>query len=122
MLRLIIRGVGLLILIFLLVPAGFSKNLAKKARKELKKADDTTSATSSDSTATSDTAKAYETGASNATSTVAPAPPSQSAANERKDTDDDYKPTPRFSPKLARTGTIGRFTLETADTLPKHGF
>ena len=48
MLRLIMRGTGLLLLIFLLVPAGFSKNPAKKTKRALKKTDDTTSATSSD--------------------------------------------------------------------------
>ena len=39
MLRLIMRCTGLLLLIFLLVPAGFSKNPAKKTKRELKKTD-----------------------------------------------------------------------------------
>ena len=37
MLRLIMRGAGIIAIhIFLLVPAGFSKNPAKKTKKELK--------------------------------------------------------------------------------------
>jgi len=123
MLRLIVRGVGLLILIFLLVPAGFAKSPAKKNKKELEKTDNSASATSSsDSTTSSDTAKADETETSETTSTAAPALPAQNAANDKKGTDDDYKPAPKFTPMLATTGTIGLFTLETADTLPKHGF
>jgi outer membrane protein OmpA-like peptidoglycan-associated protein len=123
MLRLIVRGVGFLILIFLLVPAGFAKSPAKKNKKELKKTDNSASATSSsDSTTSSDTAKADETETSETTSTAAPALPAQNAANDKKGTDDDYKPAPKFTPMLATTGTIGLFTLETADTLPKHGF
>jgi len=122
MLRLIMRGAGLLLLIFLLVPAGFSKNPAKKTKKELKKTDDATSATSSDATASSDPAKAPETVASESAPSAAPAVPAQNDANDKKGTDDDYKPAPRFTPMLATTGTIGLFTLETADTLPKHGF
>jgi len=37
-------------------------------------------------------------------------------------TNNDEIPAPKFTPMLATTGTIGLFTLETADTLPKHGF
>ncbi len=116
MLRLIMRGTGLLLLLFLLVPSGFSKNPAKKTKRELRKNADTTSATSSDTTVSSDPAKAGETVASESASAAAPAVPAQ------KGTDDDYKPAPKFTPMLATTGTIGLFTLETADTLPKHGF
>jgi len=125
MLRLMMRCVGLLILIFLLVPAGFSKSPAEKKDKELKKTDDAVSATptsSSDPTASSDTPKPDETGASEATSTTAPALPAQNASNGKNGTSDDSKPAPIFTPMLATTGTIGLFTLETADTLPKGGF
>ncbi|MGA7795238.1 MAG: PKD domain-containing protein [Candidatus Acidiferrales bacterium] len=122
MLRLIIRCTGLLLLIFLLVPAGFSKNPAKKTKRALKKTDDTTSATSSDAPASSSPDNAGETTAPESASAAAPAVPAQNAANDKKGTDDDYKPAPRFTPMLATTGTIGLFTLETADTLPKHGF
>src|SRR5579864_7741770 len=121
--RLIIRGLGLLLLILLLVPAGFSRNLPRKTKRELKKADNTTSAISSpNATVSPETAKAKESGASESASAAAPAVPAQNAANDKKGTDDDIKPAPRFTPMLATTGTIGLFTLETADTLPKHGF
>jgi hypothetical protein len=122
MLRLIMRCAGLLLLVFLLVPAGFSKNPAKKTKKELKKTDDATSAISSDATASSDPAKATETVASESVPAAAPAVPAQNAANDKNGADDDYKPAPKFTPMLATTGTIGLFTLETADTLPKHAF
>jgi len=123
MLRLIMRSLGMLLLIFLLVPAGFSKNLPKKAKKELKKVDDTATATSSsDTTALSDSPKAVESGDSEATPMTAPAIPAQNPTNDKNGTNDDYKPAPRFTPMLATTGTIGLFTLETADTIPKHGF
>jgi outer membrane protein OmpA-like peptidoglycan-associated protein len=126
MLRLMMRGAGILILIFLLVPTGFSKRAAKKVHKDLKRADDTTAAVTSDPAASSEPAKAAETGAAKtgsaeAPSTVAPAPSAQGAANSKKDTNDD-RPNPIFTPMLATTGTIGLFTLETADTIPKGGF
>ncbi len=93
MMRLILRGVALLMLAFLLVPAGFSKNPAKpKAKKDPKKADDTTAAV-----------------------------PAQTAASNAKAAD-EYRTAPKFTPVPATTGTIGLFTVETADTLPKGGF
>src|ERR1700686_915200 len=72
MLRLFMRGAGLLLLLFLLVPSGFSKNPAKKTKKELKKTDDTMSASSSDATASSDPAKPTETVASDSVPAAAP--------------------------------------------------
>jgi outer membrane protein OmpA-like peptidoglycan-associated protein len=121
MMRLIIRGLGLLLLILFLVPAGFSKNLPRKT-KRLKKSDNTASATSSDPTFSSNTAKADEISAEEAPSTPAPALPAQKTAGDKPGTNDDYKPAPKFTPMLATTGTNGLFTLETGDTLPKHGF
>ena len=35
--------------------------------------------------------------------------------------DDEYRPAPKFTPLLATTGTLGLFTTETADTLPRGG-
>src|SRR5258708_6025347 len=123
MLRLIARSLGILLLIFILVPAGFSKNLARKAKKELRKTDNAITGTSSSSTtASSEPAKPVESGNSEETSTAAPAIPALNATNDKNGTNDDYKPAPRFTPMLATTGTIGLFTLETADTIPKHGF
>jgi len=122
MLRLILRGVGLLILLLLLVPTGFSKNPARKADKDPKKVDDATSATTLDATTTSDPAKPDEAGTSEAISPALPAPTAQKASSDKSGTNDDYKPAPKFTPMLATTGTLGLFTLETGDTLPKHGF
>src|SRR5579863_9916656 len=122
MLRLIMRAVGLLILILLLVPAGFSRRLAENTDKDPKKTDDTISATSSDSTTLSDSATADETGVSDAGTPAAPAPSAQNAASGKKGANDEYRPAPKFTPMLATTGTLGLFTLETGDTLPKHGF
>jgi outer membrane protein OmpA-like peptidoglycan-associated protein len=122
MVRLIMRTLALLLLILLLVPAGFSRKLPRKARRALKKADNTASATSSrEAPASSDPAKAGGTEASEAASAGNPAP-AQAATNDKKGTNDDYRPAPKFTPILATTGTLGLFTLETADTLPKHGF
>ncbi len=120
MLRQIMRGVGLLILIFLFVPAGFSKSAADNSDKDLKKADDAATVTSSDPTAFSDTAKADETATLPADSAVVPATPAETAASDKKGANDDPAPTPIFTPMLATTGTIGLFTLETGETLPKH--
>ncbi len=122
MLRLIMRAVGLLILIFLFVPSGFSKSPAEKTDKDLKKTDDTTAVTSSDPIASSDTAKTDEAATSAANLPAVPATPPENAASDKTSTNDDSKPAPIFTPMLATTGTIGLFTLETADTIPKGGF
>ena len=106
---------ALLMLAFLLVPAGFAKNPGKSAtEKDLKKADNTTSTAATDLIAD-------ETSAPEATPTAAPGVPAQTAASNAKAAE-EYKPAPKFTPMLATTGTIGLFTVETADTLPKGGF
>jgi hypothetical protein len=117
--RLIMRGLGLFLLILLLVPAGFSKNSPKRT-KSLKKVDHTTSAISSDSTPSPSTENADENSPSEPT--PATALPAQNAPASKTSTEDEFKPAPRFTPLLATTGTIGLFTLETGDTIPKHGF
>jgi hypothetical protein len=116
MLRFFIRGVALAVLALLLVPAGFSKSPAKsKARKAAKKAEETTTTTSPDT-------KADETTSPETGSVGTPALPAQKAAASSKSSTDDDKPAPRFTPMLATTGTIGLFTVETGETLPKGGF
>src|ERR1035441_7196484 len=108
MLRLIMRGMVLLVLALLLVPAGFSKSPAKsKTKKALKETDDTTATTPSDS----DT-KADETTSPETSSESAPALPAQGAAGVAKSSNNDYKAAPDFTPMLATTGTIGLFTVE----------
>ena len=114
MLRLFLRGALLLVLALSLIPAGFSKTPAKsKTRKALKKTDVTTT----DSPSDSDT-KADETKSSETPSASVPTTPAQNAGGSAKSSNND-KPAPLFTPMLATTGTIGLFTTETADTLPK---
>ena len=127
MLRLFLRGVGLLILIFLFAPLGFSKNPAENEDKDVAaKAGDVTapsSASSPDAATASDTANSAETGPSDATTTAAPVPSSQNASTAKKSPKNAAsEPAPIFTPLLATTGTLGMFTLETGDTLPKGGF
>jgi len=113
MLRLTMRGLGILLFIFVLVPAAFLKNSAAKSGADSTKSGDATAAAVPVATEPGGAAKADET---------APAAPAQTATKDKKSPEDDYKPAPRFTPMLATTGTLGLFTLETADTLPKHGF
>ncbi|HEX3372349.1 MAG TPA: hypothetical protein VHS08_07505 [Candidatus Acidoferrales bacterium] len=97
----------------------FSKNLAMNYDTD-SRTDATASTTSADATVTPAAGALDE-------SAVAPAPPSadtnsaaqKTPAAEKKDAGN---PAPRFTPLLATTGTLGLFTLETGDTLPKHGF
>jgi len=121
MLRLIRRGAGILMLILLLAPAGFTESSAGRTDKDPWKTD-AAAAESSDTATSTDAAKSDEAGASDATSAAAPAPAAQNATADKKSTNDDEKPAPKFTPMLATTGTIGLFTLETGETLPKHGF
>lgn len=121
MLRLIARGAGILTLFLVLAPAGFSENAAGDAGKNLKVTDDTTAATPSDISVSSDTANGNESPASDAAPAAAPAPAAQDAASEKKSANGDEKPAPKFTPMLTTTGTLGLFTLETAETLPKRG-
>src|ERR1700691_4595669 len=130
MLRLVTRGVGLLLLIALFVPAGFSKNWADKTDNDLETAAEVTSTNSSSQTVSSEAKTAPI--ATTADETVAPdatpvtaaetTPSAQDASGSKKAATNDSKPAPTFTPMLATTGTLGLFTLETADTLPKGGF
>jgi hypothetical protein len=129
-----VRVVTLLVLAFLLVPAGFSKSVAKsKAKIANKAADDTTAAASDTKTddppaadPSSTTSAATSTATPDATSAGTPdetvaTPDAQQPAANTKAMDEEYKPAPKFTPLLATTGTLGLFTTETADTLPKGG-
>jgi hypothetical protein len=118
MMRLILRVGALLTLVLLLTTVGFAKSPAKsKAKRSHNKTADTSSSTS----ISADT-KADEPVASAETAPASPAPPAQKSLDKNKDKGGDYKPAPKFTPMLATTGTIGVFTVETADTLPKGGF
>src|ERR1700726_204617 len=121
MMRLISRIGTLLTFILLLTTVGFAKTPAKSKRSH-KKTVDSSSSSSSDTQA-GDT-QPGETATSEAAAPTSPALPAQKSRDSKKDKDNggDYKPAPKFTPMLATTGTIGVFTVETADTLPKHGF
>jgi Bacterial Ig domain len=116
MMRLILRVGAPLALVLFLIPAGFAKSPAKsKIKRAQKKAGDTASSFSSgvmtDESATSEAAPL-----------ATPAFPAQKPADKEKDNSGDLIPAPKFTPMLATTGTVGLFTVETADTLPKGGF
>ena len=111
--QLIVRGVALLVLVFLLVSAGYSKSPAKSKTKKARKTADVTAPATADP-------KADETTA--AGTPAAAEVPAQKSAGPSKSASDDYKPAPKFTPMLATTGTLGLFTVETADTLPRGGF
>jgi len=118
MTRLILRLGALLTLVVLLTTVGFAKSPAKsKAKRSHDKTADTSSSTSN----SADT-KADEPVTSAETAPASSAPPPQKSVDRNKDKNGDYKPAPKFTPMLATTGTIGVFTVETADTLPKGGF
>src|SRR6266478_986186 len=118
MTRLILRLGALLTLVVLLTTVGFAKSPAKsKAKRSHNKTADTSSSTS----VSADT-KADEPVASAETAPASPAPPAQKSLDKNKDKNGDYKPAPKFTPMLATTGTLGLFTVETADTMPKGGF
>src|ERR1700691_1980334 len=121
MFRLISRGMLPFLFIFLLAPAGYSKTPAGNADKDVASADATASAPPSSDTIASASANGDEAASSNETTADASAPPAQAASKDKK-SDPDYKPAPIFTPTLATTGTLGMFTLETGDTLPKGGF
>jgi len=121
MLRLMLRGMGLLILAFLLAPPGFSKSNAKTAGEDPNNANETVSAISANAVTPPTAANVDETVPADAPANVPAAPP-QSSASDKKSANDEYKPAPVFTPMLATTGTLGLFTLETGDTLPKGGF
>jgi outer membrane protein OmpA-like peptidoglycan-associated protein len=96
----------------MLITPAFSKNLTANNDRDTRNSEDTVSTNSADTT----------TSASGGGTSDEAAPAPQSPGTEKKDTNDEYKPAPKFTPMLATTGTLGLFTLETADTLPKHGF
>src|SRR6266699_3118815 len=116
MMRSILRVGAPLTLVLLLIPAGFAKSPAKSRTKRAhRKAVDTASSFSS--------AVMADESATPGAAPAASAPfPAQTTAGKTKDNSGDIRPAPKFTPMLATTGTVGLFTVETADTLPKGGF
>jgi outer membrane protein OmpA-like peptidoglycan-associated protein len=119
MMRLLLRAGMFLALGLLFMPSVFAHSPAKRKRAKPAGGGDA-AVTSSANTRTEDS-PAHA--ANTASAPAAPEPAAQSAG-KKKDTSDpaDSKPDPKFLPMLATTGTIGLFTVETADTLPKGGF
>ena len=122
--QLIVKGVALFALSVLLIPTGFAKSPAKKNADDPKNTDDTTStalsadAKADDTTSTTNSdPKADETPAPESVPVATPA--AQKAAGN---TMGDDMADPKFTPMLGTTGTIGVFTVETGQTLPKGGF
>ena len=110
MLRFAARCGGLLTLIFVLITPAFSKTVLPN--NDDRNSGDALSANSADTTPAPVPQPPAD----------ATAPAQQATGSEKKDASAEYKPAPKFTPMLATTGTLGFFTLETADTLPKHGF
>ena len=109
MMRLLLRAGTLITLSLVLMSAVFARTPAK--RKHAKPADANPAAATSLENAGTEAAPAP----------AAPTP--QTASKKKSDADSaDSKPVPNFLPMLATTGTIGLFTVETAETLPKGGF
>ena len=119
MLRLFVRVGVVLMLLLMLGSLDFAAPRAKSnTTNDDKNADDAVTAT-----ATASEVKASDTTADDAT---LPEAPSAAALPAQKATGSKYADrdaeAPRFTPMLATTGTIGLFTVETAETLPKGGF
>ena len=111
MMRLLLRAGTIVTLGLVLLPSAFARTPAK--RKHARPADANDSAVTSPANA----------GTEVPPTPAAPAPAAQTASKKKADADlADSKPVPKFLPMLATTGTIGLFTVETADTLPKGGF
>jgi len=125
MIRPLFRGISFFVLTALLSLSVAAKSPAKSNPTSSDKKNDDATASSSldiDSPATNpadSTASAEPSSSSAEVQTPAP-----QAADKKKamSSSNDYHPAPKFTPVLATTGTIGLFTVETADTLPKGGF
>jgi len=119
MMRMLSRAGTLFVLGLLLMPSVFAHSPAK--RKHIKPADANDAAVASSTNDSTETSPAPAPDAASAP--AAPEPKAQSAGKMNDSADPaDSKPAPDFLPMLATTGTIGLFTAETADTLPKGGF
>jgi hypothetical protein len=119
MMRLLLRAGTILTLALVLIAPVFAHSPAK--RKHLKSANGDDAVATSTANAGPETSPALT--AEPAPAPGEPSPAAQSAGTKKSSSDpSDSKPNPKFLPMLATTGTIGMFTVETADTLPKGGF
>jgi outer membrane protein OmpA-like peptidoglycan-associated protein len=94
---------------FLLASASFADDSATPKKKTAATAPSVTAAT---------LAKGDVPAKGKAAKKAAPAAPAKKPARDPKTTED----WPRWVPMAATTGTLGLFTVETADTLPRKGF
>jgi hypothetical protein len=117
MMRMILRTGMLCMLVLWLVLAGFANGPAKSKDKMEDEGTDETAALSSSNVKTDDAALPADTSAATAASSARTAQDKKNASGSTAG-----QPAPKFTPMLATTGTIGLFTVETADTLPKGGF
>jgi outer membrane protein OmpA-like peptidoglycan-associated protein len=116
-LRIIMRCLAFLLLVFMFAPSGFAKSPARKAENDAKS--DAGAATSSASVVGNNAAEATTLADTSASEHAVPA---QKVATDSKAASDNSRPAPRFIPMVTTTGTLGLFTVETADTIPKGGF
>ena len=116
MLRIIMRCLAFLLLVFMFAPSGFAKRPARKAENDAKN----DAVASSSALAVGNNAAEATTLAD--TSASERAVPAQKVATDSKAASDNSRPAPRFTPMVTTTGTLGLFTVETADTIPKGGF
>ncbi len=114
----------ILLFVLLLVPTGFSKVPAGSSDKNAVAKDETASVVGANPGPSVETVKPDEPASSDSASPAEsiPVPQDVNAGKKTADANNDYKPAPAFTPMLATTGTLGLFTLEIADTLPKGGF
>ncbi|MGH9679026.1 MAG: hypothetical protein ACRD4Y_03680, partial [Candidatus Acidiferrales bacterium] len=115
MMRLLSKGGALFLLSCLLIPSVFARTPAK--RKDAKDTQPDTAIAS----AAADGSKPEDSAPS-----AAAKPAAQSPAKKAKKKDADsslgFQEAPKFTPMLATTGTLGLFTTETAELLPKGAF
>src|SRR5579863_4305000 len=122
MARLGFSGMGCLLSLFLFVSPGYPKAPAPDTNNGLRQPSDSSPATNAAPGADDSTDAVRSPGTAEVTSDPATVPAAQKPASGIGDRTDDVPPAPRFTPMLATTGTVGLFTVETGDTLPKHGF
>jgi outer membrane protein OmpA-like peptidoglycan-associated protein len=120
MTRVIMRTAMLVGLSLLLVPAGFA-NSPKKSKARKAKTANTVAAAASEKTSLP-APKAAESSKAEAAGAVPAALPAQGGTMLGGRSSSTNQPAPTYIPMLATSGTLGLFTLETADTLPKKGF
>jgi outer membrane protein OmpA-like peptidoglycan-associated protein len=121
MTRIFLRTAMLAGLSLLLVPAGFANSPAKSKSRKAKKAEAVAEAATVGTKLAAP--KAAESSKAEAADAVPAALLAQGGSMQGGGRGSSLsQPAPVFTPMLATSGTLGLFTLETGDTLPKKGF